>query len=158
MSVRVQNEDFDVGIELASMRLVDGMKGEKNNTIGAIVNFIGLVRDINDGDHIQTLTLEHYPEMTQKALEKIETEAKARWHVIESRIIHRVGTLQPSDQIVFVAVASAHRNDAFSACEFIMDFLKTQAPFWKKETTNQGTRWVEAKVSDDEAQKRWLTR
>jgi molybdopterin synthase catalytic subunit len=158
MSVRVQNEDFDVGIELASMRIVDGMHGEKNKTIGAIVNFIGLVRDINDGDHIQTLTLEHYPEMTQKALEKIETEAKARWHVIESRIIHRIGTLQPSDQIVFVAVASTHRNDAFSACEFIMDFLKTQAPFWKKEVTNQGTRWVEAKISDDEAQKRWLTR
>jgi len=158
VSVRVQNEDFDVGVELSSMRLLDGVHGKKNTTIGAIVNFIGLVRDINDGDHIQTLTLEHYPEMTIKALEKIESEAKARWHVIESRIIHRVGTLQPADQIVFVAVASAHRNDAFSACEFIMDFLKTQAPFWKKEATDQGVRWVEAKMSDDEAQKRWLAR
>jgi molybdopterin synthase catalytic subunit len=158
MSIRVQNEDFDVGTELASMRLVDGAHGEKNRTMGAIVNFIGLVRDINDGDSIQTLTLEHYPEMTQKALEHIENEAKARWRVIECRIIHRVGTLQPSDQIVFVAVASAHRSDAFSACEFIMDFLKTQAPFWKKEATDQGDRWVEAKISDDEAQKRWLTR
>jgi len=158
MSVRVQNEDFDVGVELSSMRLGAGTPGEKNTTMGAIVNFIGLVRDINDGDHIQTLTLEHYPEMTQKALETIETEAKSRWNLIESRIIHRVGTLQPADQIVFVAVASAHRNDAFNACEFIMDYLKTQAPFWKKEATNQGVRWVEAKISDDEAQKRWLTR
>jgi len=158
MSVRVQNEDFDVGVELSSMRLGAGTPGEKNTTMGAIVNFIGLVRDINDGDHIQTLTLEHYPEMTQKALETIEIEAKSRWNLIESRIIHRVGTLQPADQIVFVAVASAHRNDAFNACEFIMDYLKTQAPFWKKEATNQGVRWVEAKISDDEAQKRWLTR
>ena len=149
MAVRIQKEDFDVATELASMRLA----GQGN--VGAIVNFIGLVRDMNDGDAIQTLTLEHYPEMTEKALEKIEAEAKARWSVLESRIIHRVGRLQPQDQIVLVAVSSAHRGDAFKACEFMMDFLKTQAPFWKKETTNTGERWVEAKLSDDTAQSKW---
>ena len=148
MTVRVQTQDFDVAAELASMRLAD-------QSIGAVVSFIGQVRDMNDGDAIQTLTLEHYPEMTEKALEKIEAEAKMRWNVLESRIIHRVGRLQPQDQIVLVAVSGAHRGDAFKACEFIMDFLKTQAPFWKKETTNQGERWVEAKLSDQDAQARW---
>ena len=149
MSVRVQNEDFDVAAELTSMRLA----GQGN--IGAIVNFVGLVRDMNDGDAIQTLTLEHYPGMTEKTLEAIESEVKARWNIIDSLIIHRVGCLQPQDQIVLVAVASAHRGDAFKACEFMMDFLKTQAPFWKKEATNQGERWVEAKLSDDVAQAKW---
>jgi molybdopterin synthase catalytic subunit len=148
MSVRVQNEDFDAGQELVSMRL-------SGQQVGAVVSFIGQVRDMNDGDAIQTLTLEHYPEMTEKALEKIENEAKTRWNVLESRIIHRVGTLKPQDQIVFVAVASAHRGDAFKACEFIMDYLKTSAPFWKKEATNLGERWVEAKLSDDVAKARW---
>ena len=123
--------------------------------VGGIVNFIGLVRDINDGDSINTLTLEHYPEMTEKYLQAIENEAKTRWDVIDSLIIHRVGTLQPLDQIVLVAVTSAHRGEAFKACEFIMDYLKTSAPFWKKETTNQGVRWVEPKLSDDAAQARW---
>lgn len=123
--------------------------------VGAIVSFVGLVRDVNDGDTINTLTLEHYPEMTQKALQAIELEAKTRWDVIDSLIIHRVGTLKPLDQIVLVAVTSAHRGDAFKACEFIMDYLKTNAPFWKKELTNQGERWVEAKVSDDAATARW---
>ena len=123
--------------------------------VGAMVNFVGLVRDMNDGDAINTLTLEHYPEMTQKALAAIELEAKARWDVIDALIIHRVGTLQPLDQIVLVAVTSAHRGEAFKACEFIMDYLKTSAPFWKKETTNQGERWVEPKLSDDAAQARW---
>ena len=127
-------------------------------SVGAVVSFIGQVRDLNDGNEIQTLTLEHYPGMTEKALEAIENEAKARWNVLESRIIHRVGTLKPQDQIVLVAVSSAHRGDAFSACEFIMDFLKSQAPFWKKEATNQGERWVEAKLSDDAAQSRWQTK
>ena len=149
MSVRVQNEDFDVAAELTSMRLA----GRGN--IGAIVNFVGLVRDMNDGDAIQTLTLEHYPGMTEKTLEAIESEVKVRWNIIDSLIIHRVGCLQPQDQIVLVAVASAHRGDAFKACEFMMDFLKTQAPFWKKEATNQGERWVEAKLSDDVAQAKW---
>ena len=149
MSVRVQNEDFDVAAELTSMRLA----GQGN--IGAIVNFVGLVRDMNDGDAIQTLTLEHYPGMTEKTLEAIESEVKVRWNIIDSLIIHRVGCLQPQDQIVLVAVASAHRGDAFKACEFMMDFLKTKAPFWKKEATNQGERWVEAKLSDDVAQAKW---
>ena len=151
MSVRVQTEDFDVGQELTSMRL-------SGQSVGAVVSFIGQVRDLNDGNEIQMLTLEHYPGMTEKALEAIENEAKARWNVLESRIIHRVGTLKPQDQIVLVAVSSAHRGDAFSACEFIMDFLKSQAPFWKKEATNQGERWVEAKLSDDAAQSRWQTK
>ena len=149
MTVHVQAEDFDLGQELASMRLAG------HGNVGAIVSFVGLVRDLNDGDAIQTLTLEHYPEMTQKALEAIELEAKTRWDVISTLIIHRVGTLKPQDQIVLVAVSSAHRGEAFKACEFIMDYLKTSAPFWKKEATNQGERWVEAKVSDDAAKARW---
>lgn len=149
MTVRVQTEDFDVAAALASMRVAGQGK------VGAMVNFIGLVRDVNDGDTISTLTLEHYPDMTEKALQAIENEAKNRWDIIDSLIIHRVGTLKPLDQIVLVVVSSAHRGDAFSACEFIMDFLKTSAPFWKKEATNQGERWVEAKLSDDAAQKRW---
>lgn len=123
--------------------------------VGAIVSFVGLVRDVNDGDTINTLTLEHYPDMTQKALQVIELEAKIRWDVIDSLIIHRVGTLKPLDQIVLVAVSSAHRGDAFKACEFMMDYLKTSAPFWKKEVTNRGERWVEAKISDDAAKLRW---
>ena len=148
MNVRVQTEDFDLGCELTSMRLAQP-------SIGALVSFVGQVRDINGGDAINTLTLEHYPEMTQKALEAIELAAKTRWDVIDTLIIHRVGTLKPLDQIVLVAVTSAHRGEAFKACEFIMDYLKTSAPFWKKEATNQGERWVEAKVSDDEAKLRW---
>lgn len=123
--------------------------------IGALVSFVGQVRDISDGDAINTLTLEHYPEMTEKALAAIENEAKLRWDIIDSLIIHRVGTLKPLDQIVLVAVTSAHRGEAFKACEFIMDFLKTSAPFWKKEATNQGEHWVEAKLADDEAKARW---
>lgn len=126
--------------------------------IGAIVSFVGQVRDINDGNAIHTLTLEHYPPMTEKALAKIEAEAKSRWDLIDILIIHRIGSLQPQDQIVLVLVASAHRGDAFSACEFIMDYLKTSAPFWKKESTSQGERWVEAKLSDDAAKERWLTK
>ena len=148
MNVRVQTEDFDLGCELTSMRLAQP-------SIGALVSFVGQVRDLNGGDVINTLTLEHYPVMTQKALEAIELAAKTRWDVIDTLIIHRVGTLKPLDQIVLVAVTSAHRGEAFKACEFIMDYLKTSAPFWKKEATNQGERWVEAKVSDDEAKLRW---
>ena len=148
MTVRVQKEDFDLGFELGNLRLA-------NPSIGALVSFVGQVREMNNGDAINTLTLEHYPEMTQRALETIEAEAKIRWDIIDSLIIHRVGTLKPQDQIVLVAVTSAHRGEAFRACEFIMDYLKTSAPFWKKEVTNQGKRWVEAKVSDDEAKARW---
>ncbi|MDG1453666.1 MAG: molybdopterin synthase catalytic subunit MoaE [Methylophilaceae bacterium] len=148
MTVQVQTADFDVAAELAAMRTASA-------DIGAVVSFIGQVRDINDGDAVSTLTLEHYPGMTERALEQIEQEAKSRWNIRGSLIIHRVGTLQPLDQIVLVAVASAHRGEAFKACEFIMDYLKTQAPFWKKESTPDGERWVEAKISDDEAQSRW---
>ena len=149
MTVRIQIDDFDLGQELTSIRLA----GRAN--IGALVSFVGQVRDFSDGDTINTLTLEHYPEMTEKALESIEDEAKTRWDIIDSLIIHRIGTLKPLDQIVLVAVTSAHRGEAFKACEFIMDFLKTSAPFWKKEATNQGERWVEAKLADDEAKARW---
>lgn len=148
MTVRVQVEDFDVTAELKTLC------GDQAD-IGAVVNFIGLVRDINDGDDIQTLTLEHYPGMTERALEKIADEAKSRWDINDSLIIHRVGTLKPRDQIVLVAVTSAHRGEAFNACEFMMDYLKTQAPFWKKEATSHGERWVDAKLSDDDAQARW---
>ena len=148
MTVRVQTEDFDIGQELSKLRLA-------NPSIGALVSFIGQVRDMNAGDAINTLTLEHYPEMTESALIAIENEAKTRWNVIDSLIIHRVGTLRPLDQIVLVAVSGAHRGEAFNACEFIMDYLKTSAPFWKKEATSQGERWVEAKISDDAAKARW---
>ena len=148
MSVRVQTEDFDAGLELNKLRLA-------NPSTGALVSFIGQVRDMNENETIHTLTLEHYPEMTEKSLTAIENEAKMRWNIIDSLIIHRVGTLKPLDQIVLVAVSGTHRGEAFKACEFIMDFLKTSAPFWKKEATNQGERWVDAKLSDDVAKKCW---
>lgn len=152
MTVRVQTEDFDAGSEISQLR--------NAGNIGAVVSFIGQVRDINQGDAVSLLTLEHYPGMTEKALEAIALQAKSRWDIADSLIIHRVGTLQPSDQIVLVAVTSSHRGEAFKACEFIMDYLKTEAPFWKKEVTQfegQTTeRWVEAKVTDDEARERWL--
>jgi molybdopterin synthase catalytic subunit len=148
MSVRVQTDDFDVGREIADMRA-------GNPAIGAIASFIGLVRDSNEGDRVSTMTLEHYPGMTEKALEKIVEEAKARWDVIDIAIVHRVGMLRPTDQIVLVIVAGSHRGEAFSACEFVMDYLKTQAPFWKKEQTPQGDRWVEARATDDAAAQRW---
>lgn len=136
------------------------LAGQDKSNIGALVSFVGQVREftnnsLNDGESINTLTLEHYPEMTEKALTAIELEAKKRWDIIDSLIIHRVGTLQPLDQIVLVAVTSAHRGEAFKACEFIMDYLKTSAPFWKKEATSQGEHWVEAKLSDDVAKERW---
>ena len=148
MSVRVQTGDFDVGAEIAAMR-------RGNPKIGAVASFIGLVRDLNDGDAVAVLTLEHYPGMTETALEKIVAEARQRWDLMEVLVIHRVGELKPADQIVLVVVAGAHRGEAFAACEFIMDFLKTQAPFWKKEQTPRGTRWVEARAADDEAAARW---
>lgn len=148
MTVRVQSEDFDIGQELTKVRLA-------NPSIGALVSFVGQVRDVNDGNVISALTLEHYPEMTERALTAIENEAKTRWNIIDSLIIHRVGILQPLDQIVLVAVSGAHRGEAFHACEFIMDYLKTSAPFWKKEATSQGECWVEAKISDDAAKARW---
>ncbi len=148
MPVRVQTEDFDLGAEVAALRRNDPR-------IGAVASFIGTVRDINEGAGVAEMELEHYPGMTEKALEDIVTQAKARWDLFDALVIHRVGPLKPLDQIVLVAVTSAHRGAAFAACEFIMDYLKTQAPFWKKESTPQGARWVDARASDDAALAKW---
>ena len=148
MAVRVQTEDFDVGHELAALRGNDGR-------IGAIASFVGTMRDVNDGVQVTAMTLEHYPGMTEKSLDAIVADARARFDVLDVLIIHRVGKLRPTDQIVLVAVTGAHRGEAFDACRFVMDFLKTQAPFWKKETTPAGERWVEARESDDESAARW---
>ena len=135
--IRVQSGDFDIGAELQQLRR------DNNGKAGAIVSFTGLVRDMNSGDSVSQMTLEHYPGMTEKALAKVEQEANTRWELTASLIIHRVGTLQPNDNIVLVIAASKHREQAFQACEFMIDTLKTEAPFWKKETLPEGTRWVE---------------
>ena len=148
MPVRVQAGDFDAGAEMAAMR-------RDNSKIGAIASFVGVVRDLNEGANVTEMTLEHYPGMTEKALEKIVGEARARWDLYEVLVVHRVGTLKPTDQIVLVVVASAHRGEAFHACEFLMDYLKTRAPFWKKEKTPDGGRWVDARTADDAAADRW---
>ena len=129
-----------------------------NPTVGAVASFVGVVRDRNDGDAVATLTLEHYPGMTEKAIEAIVAEARSRWSIIDVTVVHRVGELKPLDQIVLVVVAGAHRGEAFAACEFIMDYLKTRAPFWKKEQTPEGPRWVDARASDDDAAERWAGR
>lgn len=150
MSVRVQEADFDVGAELLALRAGDPR-------VGALASFLGLVRDLNDGASVSAMTLEHYPGMTEKALEEIVVEAKGRWDIYDALVIHRVGPLKPCDQIVLVAVTSAHRGEAFAACEFIMDYLKTKAPFWKKEVTADGGRWVDARETDDSAAARWQT-
>ncbi len=147
-TVRVQQDDFDIGREIAAIRA-------GRPEIGAIASFIGTVRDVNDGSGVRTMTLEHYPGMTERMLEEICAEAHARWSLVDLLVVHRYGELQPLDQIVLVVVASAHRGDAFAACEFVMDFLKTRAPFWKRETTPDGARWVEAKDADDAAAARW---
>ncbi len=140
MKISIQQQDFDLGAEV---KAISG-----NPKIGAVASFIGLVREVE-------MTLEHYPGMTERAIGKIVEEAKARWQVMDCTVIHRYGALKPNDQIVLVAVASSHRGDAFAACQFIMDYLKTQAPFWKKEQAAGGARWVEAKDSDDKAAERW---
>ena len=145
---RVQEADFDVGAELEALT-------RGRNDVGAVASFVGLVRDANDGSAVRGLTLEHYPGMTEKALEDICAQADARWDLKGLVVIHRVGSLVPGDRIVLVGVASAHRGHAFEACEFIMDYLKTHAPFWKREDSGQGSRWVEARASDDEAVQRW---
>ena len=147
-TIQVQAGDFSLEQEYQALR-------EDCPQIGAIVTFVGLMREFNQGDTVQGMTLEHYPGMTEKSLQGICHQAREKWSVQKIRLIHRVGPMQPSDQIVFVGVSSAHRGEAFSACEFIMDFLKTRAPFWKRETTEQGTRWVEARSSDTKAAKRW---
>ena len=146
--VQIQTEDFDLSAEVAALRA--GQPG-----VGAVASFVGTVRDRNDGLGVSRMELEHYPGMTEKAIEQMIDAAFARFDVIGARVIHRVGPLWPGDQIVLVAVSSAHRGQAFQACEFLMDYLKTQAPFWKKETTPDGARWVDARVADDEALARW---
>jgi molybdopterin synthase catalytic subunit len=146
--VSIQTEDFDLSAELARLRADDG-------GVGAVASFVGTVRDRSDGQGVRLMELEHYPGMTEKAIEAMIDEAHRRFDIRAARVIHRVGPLAPGDQIVLVAVTSAHRHDAFQACEFLMDYLKTQAPFWKKEHTPQGARWVDARVSDDAALQRW---
>ena len=146
--VSVQTADFNLADEVAALRAGDAR-------VGAVCSFVGTVRDRNDGVSVATLELEHYPGMTERAIEAMMDEAHNRFDIFNARVIHRVGLLQPLDQIVLVAVTSAHRGESFQACEFLMDYLKTQAPFWKKEQTPDGTRWVDARVSDDAALKRW---
>ena len=146
--VVVQTADFDLGAEIAALRAGDA-------SVGAVASFIGTVRDRNDGLGVSAMELEHYPGMTERAIEAMIDEAVKRFDILGARVIHRVGLLQPQDQIMMVAVTSAHRGQAFQACEFLMDYLKTQAPFWKKEQTPQGARWVDARSSDDAAIARW---
>ena len=146
--VRIQQEDFDLSAECAALRAGDA-------GVGAVCSFIGTVRDRNDGSSVATMELEHYPGMTEKAIEAMIDEARGRFDILGARVVHRVGLLQPLDQIMMVAVVSAHRGASFEACEFLMDYLKTQAPFWKKEQTPEGARWVDARVADDAALARW---
>jgi molybdopterin synthase catalytic subunit len=147
-SVRVQQEDFDSGRELDAMT-----RGRVD--VGALASFVGLVRDRNEGARVSGMTLEHYPGMTETALEDICAQAMSKWDLIDTLVIHRIGPLKPGDRIVLVGVTSAHRGEAFAACEFIMDYLKTRAPFWKREETPHGARWVEARSTDDAAAQRW---
>ena len=152
--VRIQTADFDLAAEAASLRAGDP-------AVGAVVGFVGTVRDRHGGsapaaaDRVEAMELEHYPGMTERAIESMIDEAMRRFDIRAARVVHRVGPLQPLDQIVLVVVASAHRGQAFQACEFLIDYLKTQAPFWKKETTPEGAGWVDARVADDEALARW---
>lgn len=148
MPVQVQTEDFDLSTEVAQLRAA-------HPGVGAIVTFVGTVRDMNDGANVSAMELEHYPGMTEKALADIVEQAKQRWHIIDALVIHRVGPLEPMAQIVLVGVTSAHRGEAFAACEFIIDYLKTDAPFWKKEQTPAGARWVDARTTDDHALLKW---
>src|SRR5437016_11857439 len=150
MAVRVQTTDFDVAQEIAALRAHDPR-------VGAVVTFIGAVRDVNEDAHVLQMTLEHYPGMTEKALDAIVAQARQRFDIYDALVVHRVGELRPIDQIVLVAVTGAHRGAAFDACRFIIDYLKTEAPFWKKEQTPEGARWVDARTTDDEAVARWKT-
>lgn len=146
--VRIQAEDFDLSHEAAQLRAGDPK-------VGGIVTFVGTVRDLNEGAAVAEMELEHYPGMTEQSIQAIIEQAKARWPIYGALVIHRIGPLKPMDQIVLVAVTSPHRGEAFSACEFIIDYLKTEAPFWKKEQTPEGARWVDARTSDDDALKKW---
>ncbi|HEY4072583.1 MAG TPA: molybdopterin synthase catalytic subunit MoaE [Herbaspirillum sp.] len=148
MPIRIQTEDFDLSTEIAALRA-------QQPQVGAVVSFVGTVRDLNDGAAVTQMELEHYPGMTEKALQKIVEQAQARWGFLDALVIHRIGPLQPLDQIVLVAVTAAHRGEAFAACEFIMDYLKTEAPFWKKEQTPDGARWVDARSTDTAALGKW---
>ena len=148
MTVRVQTEDFDTGAEISALRRGDAK-------IGAVAAFIGLVRDVNEGSKVNSMTLEHYPGMTERSLERIVLDAKSRFKVEHVLVVHRVGELLPTDQIVLVVTAGGHRGDVFSACEYIMDYLKTEAPFWKREASMEGARWVASRQSDEEAAVRW---
>jgi molybdopterin synthase catalytic subunit len=146
--VRIQAEDFDLSHEVAQLRA-------GNAKVGGIVTFVGTVRDLNEGAFVAEMELEHYPGMTEQSIQAIIDQARARWPIYGALVIHRVGPLKPMDQIVLVAVTSPHRGEAFSACEFIIDYLKTEAPFWKKEQTPEAARWVDARTSDDDALKKW---
>ena len=148
LSVSIQTEDFDVSQELAQLRANDAR-------VGAVCSFVGTVRERNEGSEVSSMELEHYPGMTEKSITAMMEEATKRFDIYGTRVIHRIGLLQPQDQIVLVAVTSAHRGMSFQACEFLMDYLKTQAPFWKKEVTPEGARWVDARVSDDKVLERW---
>lgn len=149
--VTVQAADFSLTDEVAALRAGDG-------GVGAVCAFVGTVRDRNEGSHVSAMELEHYPGMTEKAIEAMIDEAHRRFDIRAVRVIHRIGPLQPQDQIVLVAVTSSHRHESFQACEFLMDYLKTQAPFWKKEATPDGARWVDARVADEDARARWAIR
>ncbi|USX16507.1 molybdenum cofactor biosynthesis protein MoaE [Oxalobacteraceae bacterium OTU3CAMAD1] len=146
--VRIQTEDFDLSAEVAALRAA-------NPKIGAIVTFVGVVRDLNEGAAVAEMELEHYPGMTEQSIGAVIERARQRWPTFGALVIHRVGPLKPLDQIVLVAATAAHRGEAFAACEFIIDYLKTEAPFWKKEQTPEGARWVDARVSDDAALAKW---
>lgn len=148
MAIRLQTEDFDLNAEIEALRA-------DSPQVGAVVTFVGTVRDMNEGDSVAAMELEHYPGMTEKTLQEIVERAKQRWPIIDALVMHRIGPLLPRDRIVLVAVTSAHRGEAFDACEFIIDYLKTEAPFWKKEQTPRGARWVDAHVTDDVALKKW---
>jgi molybdopterin synthase catalytic subunit len=148
VTVKIQTQDFDVSAEMAALR-------RGNPKVGAVASFVGVVRDVNEGDAVAEMVLEHYPGMTEKAIEEIIVQARGRWNIVDALVVHRVGLLRPADQIVLVVVTSGHRGDAFAACEFIMDYLKTRAPFWKKEQAGSGARWVEARETDDIAAERW---
>ena len=148
MAIRIQANDFDVSAEITAL-----CRG--NPKVGAVASFVGVVRDVNEGDAVAEMVLEHYPGMTEKAIEEIITQARGRWNIFDALVVHRVGLLKPTDQIVLVVVTGGHRGDAFAACEFIMDYLKTRAPFWKKEQAGGGARWVEARETDDIAAERW---
>jgi molybdopterin synthase catalytic subunit len=146
--IQIQEQDFDLSFEVSQLRA-------NLPQCGAVVSFVGTVRDMNNGTQISEMTLEHYPEMTERAIQTIIDQAESRWALLGTRVIHRIGQLQPPDQIVLVAVAAAHRGEAFAACEFIMDYLKIEAPFWKKEQTPEGARWVDARVVDLKAVSKW---